>query len=306
MKLVKVVGNSMAPYFFSGDIVGIFNKTPKMGDIVLFKKKGHFVLHRFIFKTPFFFIVKGDNSFYFDKGILKKDIVGVALWRNKNTIDVNMAYHILSIFISFLSSIQGLISSFIFILPLLTQHKKIMEKYFRGINVNLFNFLYELIPPFKKNIEFRELNEIHLNKIVKWKFNGKYSIYNLPANKGKYKKLPIYSKSIRRKEYFSIYVSGKFVGSCRLFKIKRKYFFGITLNPIICGKGYGQNIIRSFLNHIYLKNEIKNIYLRVNSFNVRAINCYIKSGFKLASKKTFFKSKKKYEVLEFKSSINDK
>jgi RimJ/RimL family protein N-acetyltransferase len=46
------------------------------------------------------------------------------------------------------------------------------------------------------------------------------------------------------------------------------------------GKGFGSEALRIILEHMLLKKKFNRIYLRVYDFNLRAIRCYLKSGFK--------------------------
>jgi RimJ/RimL family protein N-acetyltransferase len=46
------------------------------------------------------------------------------------------------------------------------------------------------------------------------------------------------------------------------------------------GKGFGSEALHLILNHIFYTKNFYRIYLRVYSFNKRAINCYLKNGFK--------------------------
>ncbi len=45
------------------------------------------------------------------------------------------------------------------------------------------------------------------------------------------------------------------------------------------GKGYGQDAINCILDYAYSDMKLKEIYLRVDSYNKRAIKCYKKCGF---------------------------
>lgn len=77
---------------------------------------------------------------------------------------------------------------------------------------------------------------------------------------------------------------GELIGSISVFNViwKRK-----EAEITICigearnwDKGYGSDAIKSIINYAFSSLSLDSLYLRVYSHNKRAINCYIKCGFK--------------------------
>ena len=77
----------------------------------------------------------------------------------------------------------------------------------------------------------------------------------------------------------SFFNNNELVGFCNLFDDGDEVFFGIGVNPHLCGKGYGKEMIEKMYA---ISQEIfpgKPLYLEVRTWNKRAINCYKSVGF---------------------------
>ena len=79
LRSVKTFGQSMFPLLHDGDIV-YFKKIPywnvKLNDIVAVKKGHRLATHRVIYKTPTYFITKGDNNLKADTKNKPSDLIG--------------------------------------------------------------------------------------------------------------------------------------------------------------------------------------------------------------------------------------
>lgn len=114
-------------------------------------------------------------------------------------------------------------------------------------------------------------------QICEWEYEGDYAIYNM----GSYEEM--------RKNHFglanprmyveSFYDHNKLVGFCNLFDDGDEVFFGIGVNPNLCGKGYGVQMIEKM--YVISKEMFpeKPLYLEVRTWNKRAIDCYKRAGF---------------------------
>ncbi len=72
-----VKGDSMSPFIKSGERVEIERAEKiRIGDILLFKRRNEFLLHRVIFVFENFFITKGDRSPFIDPPVERKNIIG--------------------------------------------------------------------------------------------------------------------------------------------------------------------------------------------------------------------------------------
>lgn len=96
---LKATGNSMRPILKQNDIL-YFKKLSnyKIGDLIVFKRKGKLISHRLVYKNKNIFITKGDNLVNHDGKINKKKILGkvYALKRKKIIIDIESLYLIQS------------------------------------------------------------------------------------------------------------------------------------------------------------------------------------------------------------------
>lgn len=57
----------------------------------------------------------------------------------------------------------------------------------------------------------------------------------------------------------------------------------LAIHPDLQGKGLGDYLLRNFLKRVLKRRDIKRIVLDVRSHNERAINMYMKHGFKIIS-----------------------
>lgn len=65
--LIRVKGNSMWPFLREGDCVELNRtekRTLKIGEVVLAKWQGRYVLHRIIFKGSKYYYLSGDNNLF--------------------------------------------------------------------------------------------------------------------------------------------------------------------------------------------------------------------------------------------------
>lgn len=58
-------------------------------------------------------------------------------------------------------------------------------------------------------------------------------------------------------------------------------FLGVGVKPQFCSKGYGTDIVKKAIQESIKKYGNIPIYLDVRLWNKRAINCYLKAGFKI-------------------------
>ena len=95
--LINSTGSSMKPLILTGDRVRI-KKTNylklKLNDILVIYLKNKIVAHRLIYKTPNFYITKGDNNIKSDGKIFSKQLIGRVhqLNRKHNKIELDNLY----------------------------------------------------------------------------------------------------------------------------------------------------------------------------------------------------------------------
>lgn len=82
---------------------------------------------------------------------------------------------------------------------------------------------------------------------------------------------------------FAIEADGVFIGGCALFQfdaVARTCSLGITIgDKNYWGRGYGTDTVRVLLEYAFRLQNLRRVYLSVNSSNARAIGAYQRCGF---------------------------
>jgi RimJ/RimL family protein N-acetyltransferase len=82
---------------------------------------------------------------------------------------------------------------------------------------------------------------------------------------------------------FAIEANGKFIGHCSLFQFdatNHTCALGITIgDKEYWGREYGRNALNLLLDYAFRLQNIRRVYLSVNSTNERAIRSYLACGF---------------------------
>ena len=90
------VGNSMLPFLRErkDTIVIQKRKQYKKFDVVLYKRKGNYVLHRIIKVLPETFHIRGDNCYY-DEYVKHNEIIGVMVecYRGEKKVNLNSIFY---------------------------------------------------------------------------------------------------------------------------------------------------------------------------------------------------------------------
>lgn len=146
-----------------------------------------------------------------------------------------------------------------------------IENYIRGISMNL--------NPVKFTEELAK-------EITTWKYEGDYSIYNLPSWDEVIKKQISLCKKEKRENFIGYSDSkNNLVGFVNLLDEGESVFFGIGIKPEYCGIGIGKQIISMALDECTKIYPRKPIILEVRSWNKRAIRCYESQGFEVIDRK---------------------
>ncbi|KPI55536.1 acetyltransferase [Clostridioides difficile] len=128
--------------------------------------------------------------------------------------------------------------------------------------------------------------EEHAIEITNWKYEGEYSIYNLPSwNEIKKNNLSL-AKEDKRKNFISFIDDNKeLIGFINLLDKGSSVYFGIGIKPDYCGMGIGKEIISLGLEECRNKYSTKPVVLEVRTWNTRAVKCYESQGFKIVETK---------------------
>lgn len=136
------------------------------------------------------------------------------------------------------------------------------------------------------NLNKVKFTEEHAIEVTNWKYEGKYSIYNLPPWEEIKKKNFSLAKEDKRKNFISFINDNKeLIGFISLLDEGSSVFFGIGMKPNYCGMGIGKEIISLGLQECRNKYSTKPIVLNVRTWNMRAVKCYESQGFKIVETK---------------------
>lgn len=130
-----------------------------------------------------------------------------------------------------------------------------------------------------------KLTEEKAREICAWRYEGEYSVYNLPeweecAKLG----WSITDGEKRKTEYFAVHTEGQFLGYFHVMNREDSIELGVGIKPELCGKHYGQQLMHLALGKIEELYPGLPVKLTVRPFNKRAIKCYESVGFKIVEK----------------------
>lgn len=139
-----------------------------------------------------------------------------------------------------------------------------------------------------KKIRLRPLSINDLEDLARWNQDEELQEYvdcNLPSTYDQLQRW--YNDNVPNRHYqvFAIEtITGRMIGDLELDHIcwsKREAELRIRIGEKDCwNKGLGTEAIQLFFNYLLADKKFTRIYLRVYSFNKRAIKCYLKNGFK--------------------------
>ncbi|MBZ9687420.1 GNAT family N-acetyltransferase [Clostridium estertheticum] len=136
------------------------------------------------------------------------------------------------------------------------------------------------------NLEAGKLTEIQAKEISNWKYDGDYSIYNLPSWETMLQEKYSLSDDAKRERYISyVNENSELVGFVHLLDGADSVFFGIGVNPNVCGIGIGKLITKMALIEIQNRVPNKPVVLEVRTWNKRAVCCYKSQGFEIIATK---------------------
>lgn len=126
------------------------------------------------------------------------------------------------------------------------------------------------------------LSESDGREICHWKREGIYSVYNLPDWETMKKSGFGLTVKEKREEAFMAVVdeNNSFSGFVRLREKDGKVIIAVGLKPELCGKGLGSQVMKLLIDECSKRFPNKTITLEVRTFNIRAIKCYKRAGFK--------------------------
>jgi len=135
------------------------------------------------------------------------------------------------------------------------------------------------------NYIIKNMDENILNEIISWKYDGKYSEYNMDSYNDLKARNSRIVNSKNWDNYNCYFKENELIGYTNVVeKENGEIFLGIGLAPKFCGKGLGYGILKNTMSIIKEKYPGSKIVLSVRSWNERAIKCYEKIGFEFIDK----------------------
>ena len=128
-------------------------------------------------------------------------------------------------------------------------------------------------------LEYHKTTEEEKYDICEWKYDGEYAIYNNIPYKEQIVKNCGFAN--QRNNFYSFYDGEHLIGYINLIEEEAEVFFGIGVNPVFCNQGYGQKITKAACRLSHQLYPKKPLYLEVRVWNLRAVKCYEKSGFRI-------------------------
>lgn len=128
-------------------------------------------------------------------------------------------------------------------------------------------------------IQFTLMTEEEKKIVSDWKYDGKYSVYNIPPYEEQKEKGIIFADTDDAKKFFSYYENDKLIGYVKITQKTESVIMGIGIRPDLCSKGFGQRMLTVAVQSAIHTYAMKPICLNVRTWNERAINCYKKCGF---------------------------
>ena len=126
-------------------------------------------------------------------------------------------------------------------------------------------------------VEFHRMTEEEKYIVAEWKYDGDYAIYNnesydVQKEKG-------FGFANPKTIFYTFYEDNNIIGFTNLYEEETEVFFGIGVNPICCGRGYGYELTKKTIRLSHEMFPDKPLYLEVRTWNKRAVKCYEKAGF---------------------------
>ena len=130
-------------------------------------------------------------------------------------------------------------------------------------------------------LKYRNLTEADKRQICAWQYPGAYQIYNLPSYDTMKARQSGFMNPQNQKNYFAFLDGDVLVGFVNLEEEAAEVSIGIGVAPVLCGKQYGRRILEEACHISKRLYPQKPLYLEVRTWNLRAITCYQRAGFRI-------------------------
>lgn len=130
----------------------------------------------------------------------------------------------------------------------------------------------------------RPLTDEDKKAICQWKYEGEYSIYNLPDYDYLRESKSGFMNPHKESNYRVFKIGDDIIGYINLTEREAEVYIGIGVNPCFLNRGFGSRILLESYKLSKVLYPEKPLYLEVRSWNKRAIRCYEKAGFTIDGK----------------------
>ncbi len=138
-------------------------------------------------------------------------------------------------------------------------------------------------------LEIRDYGEPEAREIATWHYEAPYNVYDFESYEEMEKRCSSYV-NYDLNIYHTIYEDSKLICVFNLSEEHKETFFGISMHPSFCGKGYSTQILPLIIDYYKTHISTKPLYLQVRVWNERAIKAYEHVGFKI-KKRALLKTK---------------
>ncbi|MBQ9458734.1 MAG: GNAT family N-acetyltransferase [Oscillospiraceae bacterium] len=128
-------------------------------------------------------------------------------------------------------------------------------------------------------LQYHRTTEAEIKEICGWRYEGAYAVYDsAPYEEQRRTGKGFFNP---KNHYYSFCDGERLVGYINLVEKEEGIFLGAAANPALCGRGYGQRMIRAACEIAQKEFGGKPPYLEVRTWNERAVRCYEKAGFQI-------------------------
>lgn len=130
------------------------------------------------------------------------------------------------------------------------------------------------------NLTYRTLSDRDKQTICAWHYPDEYAVYDLPSYEEMKRRKMAFLNPARERNFYGFLDGENLVGFVNIAEEETEVLIGIGVAPDLCGRGYGQAILREAYRISKEKYREKPLYLKVQTCNRRAVRCYERVGFR--------------------------
>ena len=146
---------------------------------------------------------------------------------------------------------------------------------------------------------FTKMNDLAAKQICNWKYEHPYSVYNYMEYDEAVKKCAAIVNPEKAENFLCFWDKNVLIAYINIYTMEEKIYIGIGLSPDYCGKGLGEYFLKQGIAEAKKRYPKEKIWIKVRSWNKRALRCYQKCGFAIISIHKDLNSEKDFENFVF-------